>query len=211
MDVTSIWRVFPFVFAFSTATFAQQTEPTSPIDYDYVYAEVSAGSLDEYIGVNSDVSSFSIGGYYSLNQSWLLALDYEARFIHPETTTTEIYTLLPGVVYRYNMFDSFDLLAGVKMGLLWANQTNNETDKFISKDHRFMLGGNLTARYQFSPNWSVEGSMEVRRSDTLDEEVYVLRTDYDLTERISLGGFYKHRHESTATTNEGGLSMRFYY
>jgi hypothetical protein len=109
------------------------------------------------------------------------------------------------------MFDSFDLLAGVKMGLLWANQTNNETDKFISKDHRFMLGGNLTARYQFSPNWSVEGSMEVRRSDTLDEEVYVLRTDYDLTERISLGGFYKHRHESTATTNEGGLSMRFYY
>tara|TARA_Y100001956_G_scaffold71611_1_gene76442 strand:+ start:597 stop:1232 length:636 start_codon:yes stop_codon:yes gene_type:complete len=211
MDAKNYKWLAPFILTFSINTYADEASDYQSMDYEYLYAEVSAGSLDEYIGVNSDVSSFVLGGHYQVMDDLFVTLEYEARYIHPDETTTEIYTLLPGAFYRYEVVEGLDFLAGMKTGLLWAHQTNNETDKSISKDNRFMITGSAALRYNISENWDVEGSAEIRRSDVLDEEVYILRGDYFLTARISLGGFYKHRHKDTATTNEGGLSMRFYY
>lgn len=211
MDEKCKWLVPLLILGSSHFSYANEEVISQPLDYEYLYTEVSAGSLDEYIGVNSDVSSFLIGGHYGVKENLFVGAEYEARYIHPDETTTEIYTLLPGAFYRHNLIEGLDFLAGVKTGLLWANQTNNDTDKSISKDNRFMWGGSIALRYAMTEKWNAEGSAEFRRSDVLDEEVYLLRGDYYLTTRISLGGFYKHRHKKGATTNEGGVSMRFYY
>jgi hypothetical protein len=211
MDSRKIGLLSPVLIALSFPVLAQSNALDKGFNYEQVYADLSAGSLNENIGVNSDVSAFGVGGNYQIRRNLFASLDYEARFIHPKETTTEIYTLLPGVFYRFNVHQGLDFVTGAKTGLVWANQTNNETDKTITKDSRLMWGGLVGLRYQLTFNWHLEAMAEFRRSDVIDEEVYTFRGDYYITPRITFGAFYKHREKERNTANEGGVGMKFYY
>lgn len=211
MDVTYLRYFLAFFVLASSSSFAQSDLSTKGLNHEFAYAQLSAGSLNENIGVNSDITAFAVGGNYQFKPDFFISLDYEARFIHPDQVTTEIYTLLPSAFYRFVVYQGLDVIAGAKTGLLWVNQTNDETDKTISKDNRFIWGGHVGLRYRLNTRWDVEAGAEFLRSDVLDEEVYTLKADYYLTPRISLGGFYQHREQDSATANEGGIGMQFYY
>ncbi|EGA70366.1 hypothetical protein VISI1226_22390 [Vibrio sinaloensis DSM 21326] len=211
MDVKYLRFFSSILVAASCSTFAQSDLSTQGLNHEYAYAQLSAGSLNENIGVNSDITAFAVGGNYQFKSDFFVGLDYEARFVHPDDVTTEIYTLLPGAFYRLAVHQGLDFIAGAKTGLLWVNQTNDETDKTISKDNRFIWGGHAALRYRLNTRWDLEAEAEFLRSDVLDEEIYTLKADYYLTPRISLGGFYKHREQDSATANEGGIGMQFYY
>lgn len=211
MDLKPSWLLTPVVLAFSTATLALDTDANQKLDYGYFYGQVAGGSLNENIGENSNVTAIAVGGNYHILSDLMLTGEYEARFIHPKKTTTRIYTLLPGAAYRYSILDNLDVVAGGIAGLLWTSQTDNDTDKTIEKDSYFMWGGNITVRYAFNEYLEASGVAEVRRSDVLDEEVYTARVDYFTSPRIAFGGYYTHRDKDVATSNEGGVSVRFFY
>ncbi|MDN3684578.1 hypothetical protein QW180_17345 [Vibrio sinaloensis] len=59
---------------------------------------------------------------------------------------------------------------------MWVNQTNDETDKTISKDNRFIWGGHAALRYRLNTRWDLEAEAEFLRSDVLDEEIYTLKS-----------------------------------
>lgn len=65
--------------------------------------------------------------------------------------------------------------------------------------------------YRLTDRWNVSTEAEIRRNDVLDEEIYTFRMDYHVSPKIAYGGFYTHRDKHVATTNEGGLSFRYYY
>jgi len=204
---------------FATSLNAVADDNTNQINYDYAYADLSAGSLNENIGVNNNVTALSVGGNYLWTENILFTLDYTARFIHPDDFTTELYTLLPGVAYRYPLLDKLDLVAKAKMGYLWAKQTQDSTNAKLYSDNDFVVGAGLELKYALNLDWELAASAEFNYSDFLEEGIYQLRADYRVSPRITLGGFYTHRSgdfetvkiSGSATTNEGGVSIRFLF
>ncbi|WP_341663476.1 hypothetical protein [Vibrio sp.] len=70
-------------------------------NYNYLYADLAAGSFNDDLGTNSSVTSLAVGGKRVIEEQMLATIDYEARFIHPsDNTTTENYILLPGMALR---------------------------------------------------------------------------------------------------------------
>lgn len=211
MDVKYRWLLSGVILACSAPLYAQDDVVRDNINHEFLYAQISAGSLNEVIGENSHVSAMSVGGNYLYTPEVLLTLDYEARFIHPDTTTSQLYSLLPGVAHITNIHDKLDIVAGAIAGILWASQTDNETDETLTRENRFVWGGNLALNYQLTERWKMSTIAEFRRSDILDEEIYTFRMDYHVSPRVSYGGFYSHRDKHIATINEGGISFRYYY
>ncbi|MCG9679898.1 transporter [Vibrio sp. Isolate24] len=207
MEVKLPYLLAPIFLVTSLSAFGQNT--AHDLNYDFLYADLSAGSLDENLGVNSNVTSLAVGGNMLLDDQFLATLDYEARFIHPKDTTTERYTLLPGAAFRYSLEDKWDLVAGAKAGFIWSTQTNDVTDEKISSDSKFMWGGDITLKYELSKLWELSVTGGVRRSDILDEDIFNMRGDYQISPKLMLGGFYTHRNNGSTTTNEGGVSLRY--
>jgi len=189
------------------------------VNYNNLYADLSAGSLNENLGVNNNVTALSIGGNYLWTDNILATLDYSARFIHPDATTTEFYTLLPGIAYRYPIMDKLDIVATAKLGYLWASQTVDATDQELFKDNGVMWGGSLELKYALTKTWELAMRGELNNSDTADVGVFHVRADYQFSSNLSIGGFYTHRDgdyktseiSGSATTNEGGISLRYFY
>jgi|GEM_PF-922728 len=217
MELKLSWVLAPLLVAASFPSFS--SPETNEVKYDYVYADLSAGSLNENLGVNNNVTALSIGGNYLWTDNVLLTLDYSARFIHPSATTTEFYTLLPGVAYRYPLLDKLDVIAGAKLGYLWASQTLDATDQELFKDNEMMWGASLEFKYALTKAWELAMRGEVNSSDLADVGVFHVRADYQFSSNLSVGGFYTHRDgdyqtaelSGNATTNEGGISLRYLY
>jgi len=177
----------------------------------YFYADLAAGALDDDIGTNSNVTSLSVGGVMPLSFGLLASLDYSARFIHPDETTTEIYTLLPGLGMQFDLAQNLALQGLVKAGMQWAEQTNDITDTTLSSNDEFTWGGELGLIYQLNERWSAIADVEWNRSDIIDVDIYTLRANYRASQRMSFGGFYTHRNSGVTTTNEGGVSLRVHF
>ncbi|MDA0147391.1 outer membrane beta-barrel protein [Vibrio sp. LaRot3] len=177
----------------------------------YFYADLAAGALDDDIGTNSNVTALSVGGVMPISFGLLASLDYSARFIHPDETTTEIYTLLPGAGLQFNLAQNLAMQALVKAGMQWAEQTNDLTNTTLSSSDEFTWGGELGLIYQLNERWSAIADVEWNRSDIIDVDAYSLRANYRVSPRISFGGFYTHRNSGDSTTNEGGVSLRVHF
>lgn len=181
-------------------------------NYNYLYADLAAGSFNDDIGTNSNVTSLAVGGKKLIQEHVLATLDYEARFIHPNNnTTTENYTLLPGVALRYSIEEGWDLIAGAKLGYVWSSQTNDITDEKVFSDGDFMWGGDVSLKYELDQHWQISLTGEMRRSDILDEDIFNIRADYQIFPRMALAGFYNHRNNGKTTVNEGGISVKYWY
>ena len=89
----------------------------------------------------------------------------------------------------------------------------------VFSDSDLVLGAGLELKYALTEKWELAASAEYNHTDFLEEEIYQLRADYHLSPRITLGGFYTHRSgdfetvkiSGSATTNEGGVSLRFLF
>ncbi|KJY84885.1 membrane protein [Vibrio galatheae] len=217
MDLKHCWLYAPLLLV--SSLHAAETNKLNNINYDFFYADLSAGSLNENLGVNNNVTALSVGGNYVFSDNVLFTLDYTARFIHPEDETTELYTLLPGVGYRYAIIDSLDLVVGAKLGYLWATQSVDNTNIKLFSDNDFSLGASVQLRYSPSEKWELAASGEYNYTDFLDETIFNLRADYQFAQRFTVGAFYTHRAgdfattriQGNATTNEGGISLRYLF
>lgn len=217
MEVKFGWMLAPLALFVSLSS--QAATDTNEIKYDYIYADLSAGSLNENLGVNNNVTALSIGGTYLWTDRVLATLDYTAKFIHPNDTTTELYTLLPGVAYRYPIMPKLDIVAGVKLGYLWASQSNDATDQELFKDNEMMWGASAELKYALNKSWELAAKSEFNHSDLVEETIFNLRADYQFNARMSVGAFYTHRDgdyqtaeiSGNATTNEGGISLRYLF
>ncbi|MGY5613031.1 outer membrane beta-barrel protein [Vibrio brasiliensis] len=217
MEVKYSWILAPLLLA--TSAHVSANDSTNQINYGYAYADVSAGSLNENLGVNNNVTALAVGGNYLWTENILFTLDYTARFIHPEDFTTELYTLLPGVAYRYPVLAKLDLVAKAKIGYLWAKQSQDSTNAKLFSDSDLVLGAGVELKYALTDDWELAAGAEFNYTDFLEEEIYQLRADYRISPRITLGGFYTHRSgdfetvkiAGSATTNEGGISLRFLF
>ncbi len=206
----------------STLTLSFQAvanDATNNLRYNTLYADLSAGSLNENLGVNNNVTALSVGGNYLITPNALATLDYTARFIHPNDVTTEIYTLLPGVAYRFPLMQRLDFIATAKLGYLWVTQTQDSTDQELFRDNEMMWGASVEAKYALSQQWEAAMRGEMNRSDLLDENIFQVRADYQFSARLTVGAFYTHRDgdystnqiSGNATTNEGGISLRYLF
>ncbi|MBU2898232.1 porin family protein [Vibrio hepatarius] len=188
------------------------TNASNNFNYNYLYADLSAGSYDDDLGTNSNVTSLAVGGKKQFDKKILATLDYEARFIHPnDNTTTENYILLPGVAFNYSLDDKWDLIAGAKTGYVWSSSSNDITDEKLFSDGKFMWAGDVTLKHEISQYWQISLIGELRRSDFLDEDIFNMRAGYQVTDKIVVAGFYTHINNGKTTTNEGGISVKYLY
>lgn len=188
-------------------------------DGDFVYAELASGSLDERIGVNSNVTTLKIGGQNLLRDHFYVAVDYSARFIHPQNTTTELYSLLPGIKFRYQIIDELELGAGVKLGYLWAKQTQDIDGVNLYSENSVQWGGMTELRYRVSNDWELSVAGELKNSDTVDEHIFYLFSEYYVSPDVKLGIFYSHTNgdyntakiKGESTSNDGGLVVTYFF
>lgn len=192
---------------YSIRVFAE-VSPSNILDYDYLYASVGSGSLNEDAGVNSNASIFSIGGSYQVDEHWLAVGDYTARFLHPDETTTRADTLMAGVGYRYAIISDFDAVTSYQIGVTKAKvELNDVTNTTVSSDTEFIHGAKVALNYGFSDSWIAIGSVQFNRSDLFDEEVYHTSLRYLVTPKFAVGGFYNHRNGQDERTNEIGVNF----
>ncbi|MGD8170253.1 outer membrane beta-barrel protein [Vibrio sp. TRT 21S02] len=210
MRISSAW-VMATALCLPSSVVMADSSTTNNIEYEYIHADLSSGSLNENLGENNNVTTLTIGGNYLFTDHWVASLDYSARFIHPANTTTEIYSLMPGIGYRYALIEDLDMLAQASVGYIRARTTNDITDETLKSDTELRYGTSLTLSYALNENWQASVIGELTRSDILDENLLTLRGDYKLSKRFMLGGFYTHRDTGESTTNEGGISVRFAY
>ena len=186
---------------------------------NFVYAELASGSLDERIGVNSNVTTLKIGGQNLLRDPLYLTVDYSARFIHPQNTTTELYSLLPGIKFRYQIVDELELGAGLKLGYLWAKQTQDIDGVKLYSKNRVQWGGTTELRYRVSNEWELSAAVELKNSDTVDEHIFYLSSEYHVSPDVKLGIFYSQTNgdyntakiKGESTTNDGGLVVAYFF
>ncbi|MCL9782007.1 porin family protein [Vibrio sp. S4M6] len=197
--------------SFSSSVYAEENASTSSINYNYLYADASSGSLNEDIGGNSNVTAVGVGGSMLYKNSWLLVTDYAARFVHPENLTNEYYSLRPGVGYKYSITDKLDVSSRVRYGILWSSVTDDRTNATLSSDTNSIYGVDLMFTYKAMENLEVTLGGELSRSSPIDEDIFILRGDYYIDEHVAIGGFYTYRDAQTSRTNEGGISVRYAY
>ncbi|MFA0569016.1 outer membrane beta-barrel protein [Vibrio gallaecicus] len=185
--------------------------PTDILDYDYIYASAGSGSLNEDATANANASVYALGVSYMMNDNWLLMGDYTARFIHPDDTTTRIDTLMGGIGYRYNLMQDFDFIASYNLGITKAKVELNTNNIAVSSDTELIHGGKVALNYGFAESWIASGSIQVNRSDLIDEEIYQTSLRYLVTSRFAIGGFYAHRDGNTQRTNELGINFLLEY
>ncbi|WP_070965310.1 porin family protein [Vibrio sonorensis] len=184
---------------------------TNNIHYDYLYADLSAGSLSDDLLDNNKGTTFSVGGHYTMTTDWFFVLDYNARFIHSDTETEELYSLLPGIGYRFELSEDLDLYTKIKGGYQRKRVTLDATDQELFSETKTAWGANLGIAYAVSDKLEARLEGETIRSNLFDEWIFLARADYQLSPRFLLGGFYRHRDDDTRTTNEGGVSLKFLY
>lgn len=181
-------------------------------NYNYLYADLAAGSFNDDLGTNSSVTSLAVGGKRIVEDQILATIDYEARFIHPnDNTTTENYMLLPGMALSYSLEDKWDIIAGVKIGYVWSSKTNDTTDEKLFSDNDFMWGGDISLQYEVNQDWQISLTGELRRSDILDEDIFNMRAGYNINKMFVIAGFYTHKNYGKTTTNEAGISLKYMY
>ena len=185
--------------------------PTDILDYDYIYASAGSGSLNEDAAANANASVYALGVSYMMNENWLLLGDYTARFIHPDDTTTRIDTLMGGIGYRYNLMQDFDFIASYNLGITKAKVELNTNNTTVSSDTELIHGGKIALNYGFAESWIANGSIQVNRSDLIDEEIYQTSLRYLVTSQFAIGGFYAHRDGNTQRTNELGINFLLEY
>ncbi|EGU31716.1 outer membrane beta-barrel protein [Vibrio scophthalmi] len=201
------WLVFAITLPISLSCFGQ----IGLSDYRYGYVEFASGSLDEDIGGNSNITAINTGGKLPIDQRWLATLDYSARFIHPEKTTTEIYTLLPGVAARIDAGPGLEFLVGGKAGMQWARLTDDDTDVKLESSNEFVWGLEIGLIYNITQRWRLATDAELNRSDILDVDIYSLRADYRINSGFTAGAFYSHRESDRGSTNEGGVALKLFF
>ncbi len=186
-----------------------QSAKTIDAHYDYLYADVTSGRFDAEDGQDGNATSLAIGVSRVFNQDWLFVTDYSARFLHPDDVTVQRYTLMPGVGYRYSLSDSWDISSRVKAGMIWSQVKLDGTDEKINKDSEFIYGADVAVRFFATEKLSFLASAELNRSDIVDENIYIARADYRVSQRFTFGAFYSYRSDETLYVNEGGLSLKF--
>ncbi|WP_039949030.1 outer membrane beta-barrel protein [Vibrio ichthyoenteri] len=201
------WWVMAATLPISFASFGQ----IGLSDFRYGYVDFAAGSLDEKIGENSNVTAINAGGKLPIDRRWLATLDYSARFIHPDKTTTEIYTVLPGVAARIDAGPGLQFLANAKAGMQWARLTDDKTNIKLESSNEFVWGMEVGLVYNITPRWRLATDAELNRSDILDVEIYSLRADFRINSGFTMGGFYSHRDSERGSTNEGGVAMKLFF
>lgn len=201
------WLVIATTLPVSLTSFGQ----IGLSDYRYGYAEFATGSLDENIGDNSNITAINVGGKLPIDRRWLATLDYSARFIHPERTTTEIYTLLPGVAARIDAGPGLEFLVGGKAGMQWARLTDDDTDIKLESSDEFVWGLEVGLIYNMTQRWRLATDAELNRSDILDVDIYSLRADYRINSAFTAGAFYSHCESDRGSTNEGGVALKLFF
>ncbi|KGY12170.1 membrane protein [Vibrio tubiashii] len=191
---------------------------TNHLNYDYLYADLSSGSLREDSD-SKNATALAVGVNYLWNDNLLFTLDYSARFIHPADVTTELYTLLPGVAYRFPLADKLDLVAGAKLGYLWGKQSLDSTNEKLFSDNNGSFGASLAVKYAFFSNWELASSIEINRADFVEENLFQIRADYQFAKDFTFGAFYTYRKsefetvriKGKTTTSEGGIALRYLF
>lgn len=195
----------------SVAVLAEDPIRVHKVNQDYLYADVSAGSFDADNGAEGNVTSVMVGYSGLFAEHWLVVADYEARFIRPDETTTEIYSFRPGVGYKWDLNDDWLIYSRARAGYLRTVTTEDDTDQQLSDSSDLIYGIDLGLSYSPIDKLELTALGELSRSDALDEEIVKLRADYYVTRRFALGGFYSYRNAGEYTSNEGGISMRYAY
>ncbi|NAZ46456.1 outer membrane beta-barrel protein [Vibrio toranzoniae] len=203
------------VFVFSPSLWAE-THSVNILDYNHIYATAHSGSLNEDAGGNNNASSFGLGASYAVTDDWLLLADYNARFIHPDKSTTRIDTLMPGVGYRYSIKKDLDIVASYLLGITKGESELNSSNKTLESDTEFIQGVKAELNYGFAKRWIANGSVQVKRSDLFDEEIYHLGLRYLVTNKFAIGGSYQHRDGEgskggSERTNELGVEFFLEY
>jgi len=217
MDLKYRWIIAPLLLV--SSVHATETKSLNDLNYDFMYADLSSGSLNENLGSANNASALAVGGHYAWSDNVLFTFDYAARFIHPQNVTTELYTLLPGIGYRFPVMEKLDVIATAKLGYLWAKQTLDSTEEKLFSDSKPSVGASLELRYAIAENWELAGRGEFNYTNLLEERFFTLRADYQFAERFTVGAFYTHRDgdfetakiKGNATTNEGGISLRYLF
>ncbi|WP_341666091.1 hypothetical protein [Vibrio sp.] len=123
-----------------------------------------------------------------------------------------IYEGIPqGMALSYSLEDNWDIVAGVKIGYVWSSKTNDITDEKIFSDNEVMWGGDISLKYEISQYWQMSLTGELRRSDILDEDIFNMRADYQINEMFVIAGLYTHKNYGKTTTNEVGISLKYFY
>ncbi|MCG9582281.1 porin family protein [Vibrio tubiashii] len=217
MELKYRWMLAPLLLA--SSVHAAEPNKINELNYDFLYADLSSGSLNESLGSDNNATALAVGGNYVWSDNILFTLDYSARFIHPKDVTTELYTLLPGVAYRYPVMDKLDVIATAKVGYLWAKQTLDSTEEKLFSDSKPSIGASIELKYALTEKWELAGRGEFNYTDLLEETLFNVRADYQFAERFTVGAFYTHRDgdfetariKGSATTNEGGISLRYLF
>ena len=203
-------------FLFCAGAFAADKNSS---DGNYLYAELASGSLDERIGVNSNVTTLKIGGQNFLRDHFYLAIDYSARFIHPQNTTTELYSLLPGINFRYEIIDNLELGAGLRLGYLWAKQTQDSNGENLYSENGVQWGGMTEVRYRVNSGCELSIAGELKKSDTVDEHILYFISEYHVSTDFKVGIFYRHTNgdystaniKGESTSNDGGFIVSYFF
>ncbi|MGF1694570.1 porin family protein [Vibrio lamellibrachiae] len=213
-----IERWIAFTLLFPLVTFnafaegdTEQYQQGNMVNYDYFYADLSSGSFDENIAENSNVTALAIGVSSQYRGDWLLGFDYSARFVHHDTTTDEYYTMQPAIGYRFPLTSKLELAPRTKVGFKRMNSVVKDTEERFDRHDDFIYGFDVKAAYQLSKRLELAAIGELIRSEHFDENILTLRGDYRISQNFTFGGFYTHRDMMDHTTNEGGISLRYYY
>ncbi len=204
-------RIFSSSMVLMMGTMAFHCQAFEPLSYDYVYGDLASGTKDESLGRNSDIMDLKVGGYYKLDDTWLLTGDYSARFIHLDNTTAQNYVLLPGIGAHFMLSSRLDMLVDGKVGGIRYVLTDDDTDDNISTSTKLMYGAGVRFRYALTDNWQLGAGLNLHRSDVVDEDIMDVRVDYRFNDLFGLGGFYTHSEYDHHTSNSGGISARVYY
>ncbi|OIQ26619.1 outer membrane beta-barrel protein [uncultured Vibrio sp.] len=213
------WIAFTFLFPFTvfpviSDEVIEGASPRSSVinyNYNYVYADLSSGSYDETLGVNSNVTALAIGFSALYRVNWLVGFDYSARFAHRDNETDEYYTMQPAIGYRFELMPKLELSPRAKVGFKRLNTVEEESDVRLLRHDDFIYGGDLKLAYQWTKKLELAAIGELIRSEHFDENILTLRGDYRFSKKMTVGGFYTHRDMMSNTTNEGGISLRYYF
>ncbi|KQH84329.1 Ail and OmpX [Vibrio furnissii] len=201
------WGIM-MLFAVASTVSAHRLNEQLPLQYDYLDAHLSSGSVTGLYakGESDNVTSVGLGASYKWQETnGLLVGDYSARFYHPDDDTIERYQLRFGGGYRWSLAKQLDLVTHVKVGgvRIRVEQGDNETD--------FVYSADIGLRYAVTPKFEMSLTGEAIRNQWQDENIATLRADYALFRRVALGGLIAYRDGEGHYINEMALTLRFNY
>ncbi|EKO3580097.1 Ail and OmpX [Vibrio metschnikovii] len=206
MNKTSVLIIAMSIFPLAHA---ENSHAEQRLKYDFFSAELTSGTMSGLYaaGKSDNTTALSIGVSHQLAERRVLLIsDYSARFYHPDDETIEQYRLRFGAGYHWSIIDKLDLVSHARVGVLRIS-----SDYTVDNETRSVFGADIGLRYLIRPDWEASLFAEANYNHWQDEYVLTLRTDYQLSKRLALGGLVTYRDGEWQNINEVGITMRIHY